>query len=212
LTRAFLLKTEFPSLTALRAFVLERFLPANGISTEQQLAKGTVSKVVQTLEEERIVLRNEAGVRLISPALLLENLRLNYVRPRGRRIEGKMSIAFPEACALLQEAGVRAVVTGSGSAGRYGLLSGPAKLSLHVDDFEKAETRLQITPGRVFPNIELVEETDDLVYFDARSEETIRWASPLQTYLELSHSGPREKEAAQTLEFLLLKGEAIALL
>lgn len=219
LTRAFLLQTAYPSLTALQTYVLDRFQPAMGDAKKDKITKGTVSKVVKTLADERIVLRGETGVRLLSPALLLENLRHNYVRPHGRSVEGKTPLSFAEIWSALQSsqstlegAGMRVVATGLGSAGRYGLLSGPAKLSLYTDDFENTARLLQIKAGRVFPNIEIIEETSDIVYFDARDDETARWASPLQTYLELSSSGPREKEAAQTLETLFIKGEAINLL
>ncbi len=205
--RAFLLRPVFPSLTALRAFVLDRFLPAAGVSKESRLAKSTASKAARVLEEERVIVRSGTGLSLLSPALLLRNLRQNYARPRGRRVEGKTTLPPSEAWSLLRGAGMRAVATGDGSAGRYGLLSGAARLSLYVDDFEKAQTLLRITPGRVFPNIEIVEEAGDAVYFDARTDGASDWASPVQAYVELSNSGPREKEAAQVLEALFLKGE-----
>lgn len=64
----------------------------------------------------------------------------------------------------------------------------------------------------LFPNLQLIEEKSDVVYFDARQEGVARWASPIQAWLELSLGGPREREAAQSLEMALLKGQEDPLL
>ena len=200
LARCFLLEPAFPSLVALRAFAVERLLDQYDPERETRLAKGTVSKVVQALEEQRIVLRDKEGVRLIDPALLMERLRASYTLPRGKRVEGKMPFTFAEAWKRLSETTLRYVATGDGSAGHYRVLSSGEKLSLYVENVEAASRVLEVKPGRVFPNIELLEATDNLVYFDARQEENRRWASPIQTWLELALSGPREREAAQSLE------------
>ena len=71
---------------------------------------------------------------------------------------------------------------------------------------------LEVKDSRVFPNVELIEKESDSSYFDARSEGAIRWSSPIQTWLELSLAGPREREAAQALEAALARGEAESLL
>jgi hypothetical protein len=212
LSRCFLLQKEFSALKDVQTFALERLMIRKGNATEALLSKGTVSKVVHSLVEETIVVRTASHIRLAAPDMLLERLRANYTKSRGQRLEGKMPLSMREGWTRLQESGMRYVATGEGSAGRYRLLSGGEKLSLYVDDLQKAASLLEIKESRVFPNVELIEEESDPFYFDARVEGAIRWASPIQTWLELSLAGPREREAAQPLEIALAKGEADALL
>lgn len=122
-----------------------------------------------------------------------------------------MPLGTSEAWERLAKGSFRAVVTGDSSAGHYRVLSGQDKLTLYVDDLERASECLEVSIGPLFPNIELIEEQSVLFYFDARLQENIRWASPIQTWLELSHSGPREREAAQQLQPFLRKGEGAML-
>ena len=186
-------------------------MSGGGFSSEAKLTKGTVSKVVQVLEEDKIVLKEGGSLRLLNARALLDSLRNNYVKPRDRRVSGKTSLSFPEIWKRLQNSGIKCVTTGNGSAGYYRVLSGQERLSLYVNDFDRAIRLLEIEPGPIFPNVELIEEPGDVVYFDARKDDNTLWASPIQTWLELSLGGPLEKEAANGLEALFLqdKGEQL---
>ena len=206
LCRSFLLCPTFPTLTELQIFTRTRFLEHSGIVSEH-LTKGTVSKVVRSLEEENIIVRGQDGVKLASAHRLLDRLRGSYSRSSGKRIEGTTSLSSAAIWERLRASEGRYIATGDGSAGRYGLLSGSQKLALYVENIEQVSSRLDITPSRMFPNITLIEEDSDVVYFDARLDGSSLWASPIQTWLELSVSGPREQEAARTLEVLFLEGK-----
>jgi len=212
LSRCFLLRKSFASLVELRVFALDHISNKVESDRETLLTKGTVSKVVRALYEEKIIVRSKETLQLAAPQLLMERLKNNYSKPRGRRLEGKMPYDLAAAWDRLNAGSVRYVATGDGSAGRYGLLSGPEKISLYVEDFDRACDLLDVTQSRVFPNIEIVEEKGEVVYFDARIAGAQRWASPIQVWLELTLSGPREREAAQTLEDILLRGEADTLI
>ena len=212
IARSFLLRSAFPSLVELQNFAQERLMRGEGFSPGAKLTKGTVSKVVQVLEEDKIAFKEEGSLRLLNARALLESLRNNYVKPRERRVIGKTVLSFPEIWKRLQNSGIRCVTTGNGSAGYYGLLSSLEKLSLYVDDFERAVELLEIASGPLFPNIELLEERGDVVYFDTRKQADTLWASPIQTWLELSMGGPRERQAAQALEARFLQGEGERLL
>jgi hypothetical protein len=205
--RSFLLRSAFPSLVELQSFAQERLMRGESFSLEAKLTKGTVSKVVQVLEEEKIVLREGGSLRLLNARALLDGLRNSYAKPRERRMSGKTSLSFSEMWKRLQNSGIRCVTTGNGSAGHYRVLSSQEKLSLYVDDFDSAINLLEIEPGPLFPNVELLEEPGDVVYFDARKDGDTLWASPIQTWLELSPGDPREQEAAKGLETLLLQGK-----
>lgn len=212
IVRSFLLRSAFSSLTELQAFAHARLMRQVRGVTGARLTKGTVSKVVQALDESKIILREQRNLRLLNSASLLEHLANNARRPQEKRVKGKTSLSAPEIWTRLSASGLRCVTTGLGSASRYRVLSSSSLLSLYVEDMEETIETLKILPGAAFPNIELIEETDEVVYFDARKEEDILWASPVQAWLELSSAGPREREAAHMLEKVLLRGEGENLL
>jgi hypothetical protein len=207
IARSFLLRAEFASLTELHAFAQARLMRQSRGETQERLTKGTVSKAVHALEEEKIIMREQGALRLLSPRSLLERLAAKGRRASGQSMIGKTSLSATEVREKLHESGTRCVTTGLGSAARYKVLSGSERLSLYVEDMETAVQSLEVAPGVVFPNLELIEEKDEAVYFDAREAEGVLWASPVQTWLELSTAGPREREAATGLEAMLLRGE-----
>ena len=168
--QSFLLRAEFASLVELQTFAQERLARQEGGETQGRLTKGTVSKVVQALDEEKIVLREQGKLRLLSPRLLMDRLQANYQKPSGRRVQGKTLLSAPEVWGQLRKSGRSAVTTGLGSAGRYHALSGPDALSLYVKDMDATREFLDIKTTSVFPNIELIEYKGDVVYFDAREE------------------------------------------
>lgn len=201
--RSFLLRREFASLIKLREFALSRFdLGRQEPSGASRLVKSTASKVVQALAEEQIIFRQGDALRLVNSKRLLEQLEKNYVRPAGPRLEGKTALSPGKAWGRLasSDSSVRAVTTGLGSAGHYGALSGPNELSLYVSDINAAARLLELQETRLFPNVRLIEDKGDAVYFDARPEQSARWASPIQCWLELATGGPREQDASQALE------------
>lgn len=210
--RCFLLRDGFPSLNELREFALSRFPLDVSPSPEEgtRLVKSTASKVVQALEDEQIVSKEQDGLCLTDSRRLLSRLKESYNLPKRGGLEGKTALSREEIWGRLQGAAsrspFRSVTTGLGSAGRYGVLSGPESLSLYVTNLSEAADLLEVRATRVFPNVALFEEKSDLVYFDARRDGSALWASPIQAWLELARGGPREQDAAQTLETALIQG------
>ena len=205
--QSFLLRAEFASLVELQAFAQERLAEQRKEETEERLTKGTVSKVIHVLEEDKIVFRDGGRLRVLSPRTLLERLQANYKKPQGRKLIGKTSLSGQEIWNRLQASGLRVVTTGQGSAGHYRVLSGADTLSLYVEEMDAVTSLLDIKATQVFPNLELIEYRGEGVYFDAREVEGVLYASPIRTWLELATSGPREREAAKVLEAILLRGE-----
>ena len=206
-TRCFLLRPEFLSLSELRSYALSRFLQSEATRPDRDkviLAMSTASKVVQELEEEMVVKRDGRKLVVIDTERLMDNLRTNYTSRGGATLTGKTALSVEQVWQRLgMEATLRYAATGLGSAARYRVLSGPDRLSLHVSNLAAAADLIEMRPTRVFPNMELVEDSYDLAYFDARREGKEVWASPVQTWLELAAGGPRERDAAQTLGTIL---------
>ena len=88
--------------------------------------------------------------------------------------------------------------------------TGPERLQLYVSDLPRAREALHSRETVAFPNVELLETTDEVVYFDAREDSAALWASPLQTYLELSRASPRERDVAGDLRKRLIQHAATA--
>lgn len=215
--RCFLLRSEFTSLVQLRNFALSRSVADLSLSYKSgRLVKSTASKVVQALEEEQILYRegeaSQQSLRLVNVKRLLDMLQKNYMPSSRRSLEGKTPLSASEIWQRLSQSSTKetlnSVVTGLGSAAHYGALSGPGQISLYVSHLDTAGELLEVEQTRVFPNIQLIEERSDTVYFDARSDGQVRWASPIQTWLELATGGPREQDASRMLETKLASGRA----
>ena len=211
--RCFLLRGEYLSLNELREYALERLdLNNTPVSNAAKLTKSTASKVVAELEQEMIIRKDGRRLVINDAGLLLSELSANY-RPTldTPRLTGKTLISASQVWQRLEEmrqnGRLRYGATGLGSAAKYGTLSGPDKLSLYVSNLEAVAELIELQPTRVFPNIELIEEKDDLVYFDARRRDREVWASPVQTWIELAAAGPREREAAQVLRAALVMSQ-----
>jgi hypothetical protein len=207
--RAFLLRNSFPSVSELQAFVHERTFGSFSSEPGIGLTQGTASKIVQALEQELIVNRVGGEIKLLDAPRLMQRLRRHYIAPASARMSGTTPLVPQSIWDTLSNAGqngLRAVTTGIGSAGKYKLLSGVDRQSIYVDNLQRAVEILQVRPGNAFSNIELLECRKNIVYFDARKDGSIVWASPIQTWVELATSGPREQEVAQQLESMLLTG------
>jgi hypothetical protein len=78
--------------------------------------------------------------------------------------------------------------------------------------YDKLEALVKRLPGSQsdrFPNLELLETEDEPVYFDARQEDDLWWASPLQVYMELMVGDKRDQETAEQLKVLILNDAGV---
>lgn len=197
--RCFLLCGEYKSLTELCDFAKARTKSTQN-QGERKLTLATASKVVKVLEQKLIVAKDGGKITLVNPEMLLEELVKNYKSPAGRNFLGTTSYSRDEIWERLTSMPTsRCIVTGVGSAARYGVLSDTEKLSLYVPDLARALAMLTPHSTKVFPNLELIEQPSEEVYFDCRPGDKATWASPVQSWLELASGGPREKEAADVL-------------
>ena len=209
--RCFLLRRRFASLHELRRFALSR-TQLKGAGDSNLLQLGTISKVVRALESEIIVTRGNEGILMTDARRLLDRLREQYRPGDPPRVVGKTPFSEKELWLRLAEARAtgrgRSAATGMASASQYGALSGIERLSFYVDELDATSDLLEVTEGRAFANIELIEARNNLPFFDCLVEGSAVWASSIQTWLELAQGGAREQEAAKSLELRLLEGGA----
>lgn len=201
--RAFLARPEFRSIsdiaTAIRELGGDVTLP-------------TVSKVIKVLEGDLIVSREQGAIRLLQPDKLLDALSTNYRKPTIKeRFVGKVPLGVPELQQALAQAaqriGSKFVLTGTGSVAKYAVMGREPVVSAYcslstTQLIEALPVRGEQTDR--FPNVDLINTTEAPVYFDSIQEAGVPFASPVQTYLELSSGEKREQETAEQVRATLL--------
>lgn len=170
------------------------------------LSLSAVSKVLKGLGEELIIEKNRAGIALLQPEKLLQKLGENYRPPK---ILETLKLKLPD---MNSFAGLKGpdgldlrgwVVSGESSARRYAVMADSAATTVYVTDLGS----LWKWQDEKFYNI-VAQRTNDLFpFFDAREDGGLRWASPVQCWLELSRLDKREREIADTVRKAILEGK-----
>ena len=183
-----------------------------GSLQERAITFATVSKVLRALENDLIVGREGSSLRLLQADKLLEKLSMNYMPPR---MTGIINWSIPQAksdassvMGVLSQAfrnPLPAVVTGTSSVSKYAVMQREDTISIYCPDPESWLTNVPGSRTDRFPTISVI-RTDDLsVYFDARKESGLVWASPVQTYLELMAGDKRDRDTASQVRELILR-------
>lgn len=157
------------------------------------LSLSAVSKVLKGLEEELIIEKSPAGISLLQPEKLLQKLGESYRPPR---ILESLKLNIPEGLAGLKGLGggpgTGWMISGESSARRYTVTADDSAFKIYLMDYGS----LSKYQDDRFYNV-LAQKTGDLFpYFDAREAQGMRWASPVQCWLELSRLDKREREIA----------------
>jgi len=197
--RLLMLGGGYPQVSGLRDAIEER---------GAKISLGTVSKVLKVLEQELIVSR-EDGVAVVQPDLLLDRLAENYEPPADlERIRGRLPERpglLEEVTSLAQEKGIKLA---AGGALRYAQIPASDRYPpIYVESLDELVDPIAFQRMERFANVEFRETRDPLVYFDRRRVEDVWWSSPVQTYLELTQGGIRDREFAAELRVRLLEGK-----
>lgn len=165
-----------------------------------QLSLSTISKVLKGLEEELIIEKSSDRIALLQPDKLLDLLRTEYRPPKI--LETQTLKVPPPIISFLRNSTMNRkwALTGESSAERYGMTTPSTVLSAYVTDL-RAWPQFEETR---FYNLELKKTVDSFVYFDIANDSE-RWASKLQCYLELSRLDKREKEISESIKKDILK-------
>jgi len=163
-----------------------------------ELSLGTISKVLQALEEDLVATKDE-GIRVVQEDKLLDLLRENYQSPRDlRRIRGRLPEQPDMLRTLTSEAqALETRVAVSGIEYWARMPSSDSYPPIYVESLKALGARAGFEEGGPFANAEFRETRGPLVYFDTRDSDGVTWASPVQTYLELANGEKREREIAE---------------
>lgn len=178
-------------------------------TTGAKLSLPQVSKAVQALCEDLIASKRAGVIILKEPMRLLDRLGSEW---RGLQVRQRQGLRLP---AGLDWAGVltsnpllKWAIGGESSVTRYAMFSQGGARRIAVSDLPLAMTLLggQSEPVPNFADVELLETEEPGLYFgNAVDERGVRWASRLQTWLELQSGDARQQVAAKDLRLQILK-------
>jgi hypothetical protein len=195
--------------TFTRVSDIQAFIRARGAG----ITLATVSKALARLEEDLVVAREPKLIRLLQPDKLLSKLQASYQPPLiRRRLVLKSKLSERELHQRLRQAteslGGRLVLTGISSASRQTVIAAEPITSFYCsrppDELAKVAS-IDPSPQSRFADLELLQTSDERVYFDAREEDGRLIASPVQTWLELVTGDKRSQEVAADLGLRLLR-------
>lgn len=201
--RAFFLRNQYRSLRE-----IETAIQAN----DGAVTLSTISKVLKTLQDELIVARKDNSIQLIQADKLLEELAANYRPPKAMsRWIGRIELPENEIQVALAKsaikAGSRFILTGAASAGQYAVQAREpvvaAYCSCPPEDLLAAIPAPAVQTDR-FPNVDLTETIETPVYFEPMTRNSVPYASPIQTYVELASGDKRQRETAEQVRAYIL--------
>lgn len=190
--RVFLCRRDFGSVSAIKEEIESR---------GGEVALSTVSKALTRMTEDVIVRRSSDAITLVQPDALLDKLRQSFEPPprlAAASIKcGKLGDLFQRV--NTEVTAPRLVLSGSSSQERYtaGRRSDtPVAWCVDLSEVRSLAGNLWQESER-FGDLTVVQTKDRTPLFDARSDRPgVAYASPVQTYLELSAGDKRDQEAA----------------
>ena len=197
--RMLLSRPRWESLNALAAAIKDA-------GVEVSLAQ--VSKAVRALTEELIVLRADGAIFLREPLRLLDRLGAEWRTPEPC---ARQSVRLPNGyhwpSQLAKEPAFRWTLTGDTSVDRYTTFAQSGPRRAVVENIPRAISLLGAKPEPTpnFADLELVESDEPGYFFGNEIDHGVRWASRLQTWLELQSGDARQQEAARDLRERILK-------
>jgi hypothetical protein len=174
-----------------------------------ELSLPQASKAVQAMVEDLIVSKNAGAIVLHEPLRLLDKLGSEWRKPR---VQATQALRIPGgtnwARVLSSNPLLKWATTGESSVTRYTMFSQGGPRRIAVSSLPLAMTLLGGTPEPVpnFADVELMDTDEPGFFFDNETDENgIRWASRLQTWLELQSGDARQQDAARDLRDQILK-------
>ena len=198
--RVFLRELSFSSVGGVREAVQK-----GGVD----ISLSQVSKSVQALKEALVVGGKKRSMHLLDPDRLMDQLA-NAWRPEVKKeIYLKLPGGLEGLTRLNNVRDVDWSLTGTASVARYAALGQSGPMDVAVTDLGRAVTclegRVETVPG--YADVRLLETEEPGFYFDVSvADNGVRWASRLQTWIELRNGDARQQTAAREIRGQLVAG------
>lgn len=173
------------------------------------LSMPQASKALQAMQDDLIVFKLGGVINLKEPMILLDKLSEGWRRQMIRR---RQSLRLASGCnftqALSSNPLLKWAVSGESSVQRYATFSQGGPIRIAVSSMPLAITLLGgiNEPVPNFADVELIESDEAGYYFDNKMDEKgARWASRLQTWLELQAGDARQQDVARDIKTQILK-------
>jgi hypothetical protein len=175
------------------------------------LSLAQASKAIRALKEELIVVKLGGVIKLQDPMRLLDKLGSEWRKPviRERKALRLNEDEVSWTNRFSSDTKLRWAITGESSASRYVIFSQGGPRRIAVSDLSSAARLLGGVAESVpnFADLELFETDEPGFFFETTTDEKgVRWASRLQTWLELQAGDARQQEAAGDLRCQILRG------
>lgn len=176
------------------------------------VSKALVSQVVNHLEGQGLIERLDNGsVKVADPALLLDEWRDNYSITehqitRGHVYSsGRSSELVRTLGEKMNETGVSYAFTGLSSAWHYAPFASFRLVAVYVEDALSIvnSKQLAFSAEPRGANLWVIEPNDEGVFWNSEFHQGVRFASPLQTFLDLKDHPERADEASVEMRSFL---------
>jgi len=191
-------KTKFDTLGALQQAVV-----AGGID----ISLSQVSKAVSALEEERLIGSQGRAIYILDPDRIMERLAVFWKPQVKRRFYLKHSERLSALKKLTQHSSLKWAITGTSSVSHHTPFAQGGPIQVAVS---KASEAIKLLEGKEesvpsFADLELLETDEPGHFFENQIDVGgIRWASLLQTWIELKNGDARQQDAARAVQDQIL--------
>ena len=172
------------------------------------LSLAQASKAVHAMQEDLIVSKDTRAIVLREPLRLLDKLGSEWKKPWIRSRQAlRLQTGVQAINALSSSDVLKWAMAGESSVSRYATFSQGGPRKVIVSSLPLAMTILNASPEPLpsFADVELIETDEEGFFIDAETDENgVRWASRLQTWLELQAGDARQKDAATEIRSQIL--------
>ncbi len=193
--RLFLIRPTFKSVSEIQNIISEL-----GCS----VALSTVSKALRKMEDDLLITRKTNQIQLLQADELLHKLQINFQFP-STTSKATFSCNLPIAELFIQSKNV--VLSGASSYDQYcaGIRGDKAVFYCSNLNSIKESLATELTETNRFADLTIKETQEKTPFFDGRLKNGgTLYASPVQTYLELSVGDKREQQMAKQIKKQIL--------
>ena len=182
----------------------------------RKISLGQVSKAIHALNDEALVSKKSLNIELRDPLALLDRMAAEWKKCFvARSCMLRLPPGLDWVKRISSSPRLQWAVTGESSVGRYLTFSqsGPRRIAVSNLDLAIELLGDGVQQERVlnFADVQLREIEEPGCYFDNEIDgQGMRWASKLQTWLELQAGDGRQSDAASELRSLIIKEFSIS--